>query len=128
MPNSLFNASNGLDINFLDDAYGEDSETAALMFQQYLDELPSNLDLLTASFHSNNIEAFRHLIHKQKPVYSYVGLTDVTNSLQDLQIKCLKTEDLIEQKTLINSVLERIKTSATLVRQTLNHLQGHQNQ
>ncbi|GAC1422913.1 MAG: hypothetical protein NVS1B13_04620 [Flavisolibacter sp.] len=125
MPNSLFKANNGLDISFLDDAYGDDSQTAALMFQQYLDELPSNLELLTASLLSKDIEAFRHLIHKQKPVYSYVGLTDVTHSLQDLQIKCLKTEDLIAQKALIDSVLERIKTSAPQIRQTLSHLQSH---
>jgi HPt (histidine-containing phosphotransfer) domain-containing protein len=124
MSESLFATSNGLDIDFLDEAYGDDAETAALMFQQYLDELPANMELLNDSINKNDIERFRHLIHKQKPVFSYVGLTDVTNSLQDLQLKCHTTEDLNNQKDLINNVLDRIRTSAEQIKNTLRHLQN----
>lgn len=124
MSESLFASSNGLDKDFLEGAYGDDAETAALMFQQYLDELPANMLLLNESISKNDIERFRHLIHKQKPVFSYVGLTDVSQSLQDLQLKCHNAEDMIACKQLINKVLDRIQSSKEQISKTLQYLQA----
>ena len=119
---SLFGRNPGLDVAFLNEAYANDAETAAYVFQMYLDELPTNLDLLNESLRNSDIERFRQLIHKQKPGYSYVGLTDITAKLEELQVKCTVSDDLRAYKEEINEVLSRIHASADLIERALNHL------
>jgi HPt (histidine-containing phosphotransfer) domain-containing protein len=124
MSESLFEHIPGLDTEYLDAAYSGDAETAAMVFEQYLQDLPSNLDLLHTSFETGDIEGFRHHIHKQKPGFSYVGLTDVTATFQDLQVKCLTKDDLARFKPEIEQVFARIHSSAELIEQTLKRLQN----
>ena len=119
---SLFGSNDQLDIAFLDEAYANDAETASYVFQMYLDDLPNNLNLLQESFASKDIERFRQYIHKQKPGYSYVGLTNITSKLQELQLKCNSVEDLNSFKAEINELLEDIQSSTIAVEKTLNHL------
>ena len=79
-----------MDAGYLDAAYGNDAETAAMVFDQFLQELPSQISLLEESLAARDVESFRHHIHKQKPGFSYVGLTDVTHKFHELQTKCLR--------------------------------------
>src|SRR6185295_305897 len=94
MNQSVFSNLRELDSNYLEDAYANDAETAAMVFEQYLEDLSANLQVIKDSLAARDVQGFRHHIHKQKPGYSYVGLTDVTQVFQDLQVKCLVTEDL----------------------------------
>jgi|SRR5437764_4182744 hypothetical protein len=119
---SLFGSNDQLDIAFLDEAYANDAETASYVFQMYLDDLPINLNLLRDSIENKDIERFRQLIHKQKPGFSYVGLTTITSKLQELQMKCNTVEDLNSFKVEINEVIEDIESSTIPVVKTLTHL------
>ena len=123
MSESIFGNTKELDTDYLDAAYDSDAETAAMVFEQYLTELPANLKLLTDSYTSQDIQAFQHHIHKQKPGFSYVGLTDVTAKCQELQQKCLTKEGFIIYKTEIESMLERIRTSAVIIESLRSRLQ-----
>ena len=122
MNQSLFAELAELDRTYLEEAYADDAETAALVFEQYLQDLPGNLGLIAESLSKNDIERFRHLIHKQKPGYSYVGLTDVTKIFQDLQVKCLVIEDLQTYKNEIDTVLNRINSSRQIIEKALIYL------
>jgi len=122
MSETLFHNITELDTAYLNEAYANDAETAALVFEQYLQELPSNLSQLKESLRGNDIAGFRQNIHKQKPCFSYVGLTDVTKKLHELQVKCVVLEDLVLYKTEIEEVLRRIYSSAGLIERTLVHL------
>jgi HPt (histidine-containing phosphotransfer) domain-containing protein len=120
----LFNNITELDTAYLNEAYANDAETAALVFEQYLQELPSNLKQLKETIKGNDIAGFRQNIHKQKPSFSYVGLTDVTKKLHELQVKCVVLEDLSLYKTEIDEVLRRIYSSAGLIEKALVHLKN----
>lgn len=111
MNQSLFGSNAQLDTAYLDQAYADDAQTAAFVFEQYLQELPANLELLEQSIAAADIDAFRHHIHKQKPSFSYVGLTDVTEKFHDLQLKCNTREDLATYQNDITQVVQRIKSS-----------------
>ena len=126
MTEHLFKNINGLDSEYLDAAYGNDAETAAMVFEQFLQELPSNIKLLEESFSNLDAAGFGHHIHKQKPGFSYVGLTDVTHKFHDLQTKCLTKEDLINCKDEIESILERIRSASSILQKALIHLQNSQ--
>ena len=124
MNESLFHNVPELDTEYLDAAYGNDAETAGLVFEQYLHDLPANMNLLNESIRSQDIESFRHHIHKQKPGFSYVGLTDVSRTFQDLQVKCLAKEDISRYKTEIDQVLSRINAATPILQNLLARLQG----
>jgi hypothetical protein len=122
MKDSLFIDLIDLDRGYLEDAYANDAETAAMVFEQYLNDLPTNMNLIAESLKKGDIERFRHHIHKQKPGYSYVGLTDVTKTFQDLQVKCVVIEDLQKYKGEIENVLTRINSSRTIIEKALLYL------
>jgi HPt (histidine-containing phosphotransfer) domain-containing protein len=124
MNESLFSSLSDLDGAYLEAAYANDAETAALVFEQYLADLPANLQLLRESLNKRDIDRFRQHIHKQKPGYSYVGLTDVTDKFQELQIKCVAMEDLNKYNNEIETILTRINSSTGTIEKALNYLKS----
>ena len=124
MNESLFSNLVDLDRNYLEEAYANDAETAAMVFEQYLMDLPANVDVLKESLKNGDIERFRHHIHKQKPGYSYVGLTDVTRTFQELQMKCLTIQDMESYRSEIETALTRINSSIGLIEDALVHLRN----
>jgi HPt (histidine-containing phosphotransfer) domain-containing protein len=125
MNTSLFGSYSELDTAFLEEAYADDAESAAIVFQQYLDDLPNNLELINESIRKNDIEAFRRHVHKQKPAFSYVGLTDVTGKFHDLLSKCHIKEDLSTYHIEIEEALDRIRSSSRLIEKTLADLKQY---
>ena len=122
MNENLFLNLTELDAAYLEAAYSNDAETAALVFEQYLADLPANLQLIRDSMNKKDIERFRQYIHKQKPGFSYVGLTDVTQKFQELQMKCVAIEDLQKYNSEIETVLTRINSSKGTIEQALTYL------
>ena len=125
MNDNLFANLTDLDVAYLEAAYANDAETAALVFEQYLADLPANVQLIRDSVHRKDIDRFRQHIHKQKPGYSYVGLTDVTEKFQELQIKCVVIDDLQTYNCEIETVLTRINSSTHLIEQAVRYLKNN---
>jgi HPt (histidine-containing phosphotransfer) domain-containing protein len=126
MSDNPFKKIDGLDADYLESAYSGDTETAAMVFEQFLQELPANTALIEDSIAKQDVEAFRHHIHKQKPGYSYVGMTDVTEAFHDLQSKCITTSDMETHRNAIQKVMERIHAAPALLQKALTQLQNNQ--
>jgi hypothetical protein len=124
MSASLFENLTELNAEYLEASYANDAETAAIVFEQYLQDLPDNVSLLQESYGNKDVERFQHYVHKQKPSFSYVGLTDVTEKFHELQVKCQTSEDLDTYRNEIDAVLRRIRTTEPLIRKTLERLQA----
>ena len=124
MSASLFENLTELNAEYLEASYANDAETAAIVFEQYLQDLPDNVSLLQESYGNKDVERFQHYMHKQKPSFSYVGLTDVTEKFHELQVKCQTQEDLDTYRNEIDAVLRRIRTTEPLIRKTLERLQA----
>lgn len=122
MNESLFSNLSDLDAAYLEAAYANDAETAALVFEQYLADLPANIQLIKDSITKRDIDRFRQHIHKQKPGFSYVGLTDVTQKFQELQMKCVAIDDLQKYNKEIETVLTRINSTKGTIEQALTYL------
>jgi HPt (histidine-containing phosphotransfer) domain-containing protein len=122
MGKNVFQVSS-LDSAFLDAVYENDRETALVIFQQYLQDLPSDLHAINHSFESGDREQFRGVIHKKKVAFSYVGLTDVTADLNELEKKCALQGDLSEYREELASVMNRINSSTEAVRKVLEGLE-----
>lgn len=122
MSENLFPGHLDLDTNYLNATYGDDPETAIMMFENFLEELPVNLQLLQDAFNNQDITGFRQVIHKQKPAFSYVGLTDISETFHRLQTTCEQPEDLRKHKDEIVQALTRIQSAIPVVEATLKHL------
>ena len=123
MSESIFSICSGLDTDYLNDTFDDDAETVLFLFHQYLDELPTNLELLTKAFRDYDITDFRKLIHKQKPAYGFVGLTHITQQIDELQVKCLISLDLGVYKKEIEELLKNISMSSCTIEKAINRLE-----
>ncbi len=123
MSDSIFHNMKDLDTDFLDAAYANDAETALIIFEQYLVDLPGNLEALKQSIADQDVEHFQRHIHKQKPGFSYVGLTDVTQKIQELQVNCTTKADMLRYQDEIDVLLSRIESSKDIITNALTQLQ-----
>lgn len=123
MSDNLFSRFPELDAAYLNDAYGQDAETAAMVFEQYLQDFPGNLQALKESFQAGDAAALRQRMHKQKPGFSYVGLTDITEKLNHLEATLKSPADIQANKGLIEQVLHRMEATKPAVEKALQELQ-----
>jgi len=77
-----------LDNNLLFELYEGDMEHAAMVFEQFLKTSPIQMREIEDSFQEGEVELFRQKIHKMKPVFSFVGLSDLTHTAEILEKKC----------------------------------------
>ena len=123
MENKVFDTNVDLDSTFLEAVYDNDSVTAAAIFQQYLQELPGDLHTISESFESGDKKLFLSVIHKKKVGFSYVGLTDVTTRMNELEGKCAASDNLQVFQSELKSVLDRINSSTAAIETVLKRLQ-----
>lgn len=91
-----------LNIEFLQSIYEDDIEHALVVFSQFIQMAPSLMKEIEASYESGAVEPFRQKVHKIKPVFSFVGLTQLTAKAEILEKKC---EDI----SLINELDDQYK-------------------
>jgi HPt (histidine-containing phosphotransfer) domain-containing protein len=108
MPDTKFIFSTLLDQDFLVSLYDDDVQYAADVFSSFLSGLPSVLNQLQQAFDQEDILQFRKIIHHQKPTFSYVGLTQLTSQMEELEKKCDAAQHISEITTLYTSLQSQI--------------------
>ena len=88
MQNNILNYDSRLDSAFLETIYENDKEDAAIGFGHFLKCYPAQLNELELSFNTGDINTFRQKIHKLKPTFSFVGLTNVTAKAETIEKSC----------------------------------------
>ncbi len=88
----LFNER--LDGNALEEMYEGDYEHAAIVFGQFVKSAPVQMEGIAVSFEQDAVEEFRTKVHKLKPVFSFVGLTGLSNKAAMLEQQCKLTATL----------------------------------
>ncbi len=88
MQNNTFIYDQRLDADFLDSIYENDKEYAAFGFEQFLKGYPDQINELEQSFKTGDVNNFRQKIHKLKPTFSFVGLTDLTAKAEIIEKNC----------------------------------------
>lgn len=88
MENGGWTFNENLDVEFLQEIYGDDTEHAKMVFDEFLKTAPVMMKEMEDSYQKNVIEDFRKQVHKMKPVFSFVGLTHLTKRAETLEHKC----------------------------------------
>jgi HPt (histidine-containing phosphotransfer) domain-containing protein len=96
MDNAAFCFDATLDGAFLESIYGDDYEHIQIVFEQFVEHAPAQMQDVAQAYEAGNIEGFRQQIHKLKPVFGYAGLTNLTNMAEVLEKKCSEISSLDE--------------------------------
>jgi HPt (histidine-containing phosphotransfer) domain-containing protein len=109
---SLFFFQSGLDNELLYELYESDYESTLQAFQIFLDELESNINDLGQAHQQQNISAFQKIIHRCKPVFSYVGLSELNNIFQQIEDQCNTLTSIDQLTPSFNDIVSLIRASS----------------
>lgn len=111
-----------LDNIALSDLYDGDMEQALIIFEQFIDTSPGLMQELAERFREGDIEDFRKRVHKIKPVFSYVGLTDLTHIAETIERKCNEISDISEVSQLYDQLKNQYSEGFSIVGNELKRL------
>jgi len=106
-----FEYNSNLDGEYLREAYGEDLEYAEEMFRLFLREYPAEISHLMRCHRRENISDLAGQVHKMKPTFQMVGLTDITKRFQEFENQLkgeFSTSALSELTNLVDELPQRI--------------------
>lgn len=96
MENSNLAFDQRLDNDFLQSIYEGDVEHAMVVFSHFLKMVPPMMKDIDESYTEGVVEDFRKKVHKLKPVFSFVGLTELTRKAELLETKCKEVSKIYD--------------------------------
>jgi CheY-like chemotaxis protein/HPt (histidine-containing phosphotransfer) domain-containing protein len=123
--NDIFCFDKRLDVAFMNDFYEGDLEHACEMFDIFLKDSLKDLNKLSPALKATNWQLMASLAHKLKPTFAMVGLTQITQYVENLE-KSVKQEKPNIQLTesLLNRILLEINRFKPILEQQLLHLKS----
>ena len=100
----LFAFSPELDVDFLQELYGEDLQQAEMVFESSVQQLRNELVLAEARFHAGDTPGLKKVIHKMKPLFGYIGLNEIMQEFAAFEEVCLKAGSIIEAEKGFNDI------------------------
>jgi HPt (histidine-containing phosphotransfer) domain-containing protein len=120
---SLFFFQSGLDNELLYELYESDYESTLQAFQIFLDEIDKNIKDLDQAYQQQNVSAFQKIIHRCKPVFSYVGLSELNNTFQLIEDQCNTIGAVDQISPSFNEIVSLIRASSTTIAKERGRLQ-----
>lgn len=90
------------DASMLEKVMQGDKERISEIIDIFILETPENLKNLNEFYHSQNWHGLRQLLHKVKSAYRYVGLDNISDSLDKLELEIDENGMLKDKEKLIN--------------------------
>lgn len=122
MQNCPLTYDHRLDSAFLESIYENDKEDAAFGFEQFLNNYAKQFNELEQSFETGDLNIFRQKIHKLKPTFSFVGLTNVTAKAENIEKKCIECIEINVIKDLYTDFKSSLTELIPVVKDEFNRL------
>jgi HPt (histidine-containing phosphotransfer) domain-containing protein len=119
----VFTFQSGLDNELLYELYESDYESTLQAFQIFLDELHSNISELEQAYSQQNISSFQKIVHRCKPVFSYVGLTGLNNTFQQIEDQCNTIKHLDQMNPTFKELVKQIMATFPIIEKEKGRLQ-----
>lgn len=127
MENLQFTFDQRLDSTLLHDLYEGDLDHAIVVFDQFLDMAPALMKDITESYSAGVVEIFRQKVHKIKPVFSFVGLNDLTAQAETLENRCKEIFIIDEIGQMFENLQGAYREGFTIIEQETKRLKEHLN-
>lgn len=112
-----------LDLEHLGFLYNGDLHYAEEMFGLFLDYTLIEFEKLHALLNEEKLTDFQKLVHKLKPNFSIVGLTNIENQLAQLEQSTAKKLTLNELKIQFAAITKNIQKHEPIIKATLTKIQ-----
>lgn len=122
---SLFFFQSGLDNELLYELYESDYESTLQAFQIFLDELETNIKDLEQAYQQQNISAFQKIVHRCKPVFSYVGLSELNGIFQCLEDQCNSITNLEQLTPKFTELVPVIRSTSSTIENEKGRLEDY---
>ncbi len=122
MQNGEFTFSDKLDTEFLNSIYDGDIEHAQVVFEQFLTMAPAQIQEIETSYKNGDLEMFRQKTHKLKPVFSFVGLTKMTEEAERLEKSCKEVSDVFALKEKYELFMLNYKASFKIIEVEISNM------
>lgn len=93
---------NVIDLSYLEEITGGDNEIMIEMISLLIDETPKYIDNIKTAQDTNNWSQLRSEAHKIKPMFLYVGLSELNEICKELEENAKNESNLEENPDLIS--------------------------
>ena len=94
--NHHYNFNELLDAEMLNSLYEGDMEHAGMVFEEFVQLAPVQMKEIEFRYATGIVEPFREKVHKIKPVFSFVGLSQLTTKAELIEQKCRMINNISE--------------------------------
>ena len=123
--NTEFIFSDELNQSFLQSLYEGDLSYANDVFNNFLTESEKEFAELKEAHQANDIKKARHKLHKMKPTFAFVGLTALTEEVEEVIKICDTSENIIETEPQFSLLLNKIELSFNLIEKESARMKNH---
>jgi signal transduction histidine kinase/DNA-binding response OmpR family regulator len=124
--NETFSFDKRLDVAFMNDFYEGDLEHAYEMFDIFLKDSLKDLNGLSPALKATNWQLMASLAHKLKPTFAMVGLTQITQYVENLEKSVKQDKPNIQiTESLLNRILLEVNRFKPILEQELLHLKSN---
>ena len=127
MENVSFIFDQRLDNEFLQSIYEGDAEHAMVVFSQFLQMAPPMMKDIDESYKAGIVEDFRKKVHKLKPVFSFVGLTELTRKAEVLETKCKEASEIYDLSDLYIELKNQYSLGFPIIEKEVKRLEKQVN-
>jgi Hpt domain len=122
---SEFVFSTELDRSFLQSLYEGDLQYAIEVFENFLIDTKKEVDELKNLYQENDVKKIRHKLHKVKPTFAFVGLTSLTEEVEEIISSCDRAENISEVEPGCSNLLSTFENSFGLIQKELERMKNH---
>jgi hypothetical protein len=114
-----------LDQAFLESLYGDDFQYAQEVFEGFLADTKNEFEYIKNDYQQNALKNMRQKLHKIKPTFSFVGLTELTEKTETIIKACDASSNTREIETGCSSLFKEIEDSFLLIENELMRMRNH---
>ena len=107
-----------IDLSYLEDITGGDKEMMLEMLTLFLEDIPSQVELIKKAVEEKNMKAVGTESHKLKPALQYVGFNEMYELVKELEVLGKSGEKHGEAKKIMNALVKQMKISLPLLEKT----------
>ena len=122
-----FDFSQGLDQSYIHNLYEDDMSYALEMFTTFTEIIDDEVAVLELYFKNKNVEGIRGQVHKIKPTFSMVGLTDINKICEEIE-NSASSENMDSTVMMFEKMKSLISKKISIVRKEVDRISEFLNQ
>ena len=123
----VFIFSEYFDISFLEELYNGDLPAAVEVFNSAHIQIVDELGIAAEYFQKGDIVSVKKVYHKIKPLFGYVGLTEVQDFVHRFEERCQNAESIGQLQAAFEHINEIIGEAIIRIQQESERLKDHIN-